>query len=41
MIKPDIVGPIFEPNSVGQIRLDRYRFSGFETQMYRSTGERP
>ena len=40
MIRPDIVGPMFEPNAVGQVRIDRYRFSGFETQIYRGSNPR-
>ncbi len=40
LVKLDIVGPMFEPNSAGQQTWNRSRFASRETQIYRGTTPR-
>ena len=40
LVKPDIVGPMFEPNSAGQVTWNRSRFASRETQIYRGINPR-
>lgn len=41
LVKPNIDGPMFEPNSKGQVTWNRFpRFSSREAEIYKSTGTR-
>jgi ABC-type oligopeptide transport system substrate-binding subunit len=40
LVKPYVDGPMFEPNSKGQVTWNRFRFSSRESQIYMSSGER-
>ena len=40
MVKPDIKGPMFEPDRDGQVTWNRTRFTSRESQIYHSTGTR-
>ncbi|GIK75672.1 MAG: ABC transporter substrate-binding protein [Chloroflexota bacterium] len=40
LVKPYMKGPMFEPNSAGQVTWNRFRFSSRESQIYKSSGSR-
>ena len=40
LVKPYVKGPMFEPNSKGQVTWNRYRFSSREAEIYKSSGTR-
>ena len=40
LVKPYVKGPMFEPNSKGQVTWNRFRFSSRESEIYKSTGTR-
>lgn len=40
LVKPYVKGPMFEPNSDGQVTWNRFRFSSRESQIYKSSGSR-
>jgi len=40
LVKPYVKGPMFEPNSKGQVTWNRFRFSSRESQIYMSSSTR-
>jgi peptide/nickel transport system substrate-binding protein/oligopeptide transport system substrate-binding protein len=40
LVKPNVQGPMFEPNSKGQVTWNRFRFSSRESEIYKSSGTR-